>query len=79
MTEKVPLIIIMVVMITIMVILMVMMTKNIQISLVLTKNVPILRNIYLVKKGQKIRAMPERKRAKSFYVFPYGHGITKST
>jgi len=53
MTEKVPLIIIMVVMITIMVILMVMMTKNIQLSLVLTKNVPILRNICLVKKDQK--------------------------
>ena len=69
----------MIITLVMMVILMIMMTKNIQLSLVLTKNVPILRNIYLVKKGQKIRAMPERKRAKSFYVFPYGHGITKST
>ena len=48
---------VMIIIIVIMVILMIMMTKNIQISLVLSKNVPILRNFYLVKKGQMMSSL----------------------
>ena len=68
------------IMIVMMVILMILMTKNITILLFLSKSVKNFRVFYLVKKGPKksgkgnpppFGAMPERKCAFSYDVFPY--------